>query len=162
MSGPNRVHKSKRLRLHTRERRTLLVLGDFLMAVIAMLIALWFWASGEIFQEFSIEFLLQRPPAWYYLLPFFWVILLVELYDIHRAGDWGDTVRGVAIATLIGLGFYLSPTAKRCGRILCCRTCAYTDLAILVYSYIYCTDAHAPGIISWGRESWGDIIAGDC
>lgn len=107
MSGPNRVHKSKRLRLHTRERRTLLVLGDFLMAVIAMLIALWFWASGEVFQEFSIEFLLQRPPAWYYMLPFFWVILLVELYDIHRAGDWGDTVRGVSIATLIGLGFYL-------------------------------------------------------
>ncbi len=107
MSGPNRVHKSKRWRLHTRERRTLLVLGDFLMAVIAMLVALYFWAIGEIFQEFSIEFLLERPPAWYYLLPFIWVVLLVELYDIHRAGDWGDTVRGVAIATLIGLGFYL-------------------------------------------------------
>ena len=107
MSSPNRVHKSKRWRLHTRERRTLLVLGDFLMAVIAMLVALYFWAIGEIFQEFSIEFLLERPPAWYYLLPFFWVVLLVELYDIHRAGDWGDTVRGVAIATLIGLGFYL-------------------------------------------------------
>jgi exopolysaccharide biosynthesis polyprenyl glycosylphosphotransferase len=107
MSGPNRVHKSKRWRLHTRERRTLLVLGDFLMAVIAMLVALYFWSIGEIFQDFSIEFLLERPPAWYYLLPFFWVVLLVELYDIHRAGDWGDTVRGVAIATLIGLGFYL-------------------------------------------------------
>jgi len=107
MSGPTRVQKSKRWRLHTRERRTLLVLGDFLMAVLAMMVALYFWALGEIFLDFSIEFLLDRPPAWYYLLPFFWVVLLVELYDIHRAGNWGDTVRGVAMATLIGLGFYL-------------------------------------------------------
>ncbi len=107
MSGPSRVHKSKRWRLHTRERRTLLVLGDFLMAVIAILVALYFWALAENFHDFSIEFLLERPPVWYYLLPFFWVVLLVELYDIHRAGNWGDTVRGVAMATLIGLGFYL-------------------------------------------------------
>ena len=107
MSGPNKVHKSKRWRLHTRERRTLLVLGDFLMAVIAIMVALYIWALGEIFHDFSIEFLLERPPAWYYLLPFFWVVLLVELYDIHRAGNWGDTVRGVAMATLIGLGLYL-------------------------------------------------------
>lgn len=107
MSGPKRVHKSKRWRLHTRERRTLLVLGDFLMAVIAIMVALYFWALAEAFLDFSIEFLMERPPAWYYLLPFFWVVLLVELYDIHRAGNWGDTVRGVAMATLIGLGFYL-------------------------------------------------------
>ena len=107
MSGPNRVHKSKRWRLHTRERRTLLVLGDFLMAAIALFVALYFWALGEIFHDFSVEFLLDRPPAWYYLLPFFWIVFLVELYDIHRAGNWGDTVRGVAMATLIGLGLYL-------------------------------------------------------
>lgn len=107
MGIPTRVQKSKRWRLHSRERRTLLVLGDFLMALIAMFVALYFWASGEIFLDFSVEFLLERPPAWYYLLPFFWIILLVELYDVHRAGNWGDTVRGVAAATLIGLGLYL-------------------------------------------------------
>lgn len=107
MSGPSRVHKTKRWRLHTRERRTLLVLGDFLMAMIAIMVALYIWALAETFHEFSIEFLIERPPAWYYLLPFFWVVLLVELYDIHRAGNWGDTVRGVAMATLIGLGLYL-------------------------------------------------------
>jgi exopolysaccharide biosynthesis polyprenyl glycosylphosphotransferase len=107
MSGPSRVRKTKRWRLHTRERRTLLVLGDFLMAVIAIMVALYIWALAETFHDFSIEFLIERPPAWYYLLPFFWVVLLVELYDIHRAGNWGDTVRGVAMATLIGLGLYL-------------------------------------------------------
>ena len=107
MSGPGKVHKTKRWRLHTRERRTLLVLGDFLMAVIAIMVALYFWALAETFHDFSVEFLVERPPAWFYLLPFFWVVLLVELYDIHRAGNWGDTVRGVAMATLIGLGLYL-------------------------------------------------------
>jgi len=107
MSGSDKVHRYKRWRLHTRERRTLLVLGDFLMAVIALMVALYFWALGEIFHDFSVEFLLERPPAWYYLLPFFWVVLLVELYDIHRAGNINDTVRGIATATLIGLGFYL-------------------------------------------------------
>jgi exopolysaccharide biosynthesis polyprenyl glycosylphosphotransferase len=107
MGIPNRVQKSQRWRLHTRERRTLLVVGDIIMAVIALFVALYFWASGEVFFDFSIEFLIERPPAWYFLLPFFWVILLVEIYDVHRAGNFGDTVRGVAMAALIGLGFYL-------------------------------------------------------
>lgn len=107
MTAPIRVQKSKRWRLHTRERRTLLVVGDFLMAVLALLVALYFWASAEAFMDFSIEFLVERPPGWFYLLPFLWVILLVELYDIHRAGDWTATVRGVAAATLIGVGLYL-------------------------------------------------------
>jgi exopolysaccharide biosynthesis polyprenyl glycosylphosphotransferase len=107
MGIPNRVQKSQRWRLHTRERRTLLVVGDFMMAVIALFLALYFWASGEAFFEFSFEFLLERPPGWFFLLPFFWVILLVEIYDVHRAGNLDDTVRGVATAALIGLGFYL-------------------------------------------------------
>ena len=57
MSGPSRVRKTKRWRLHTRERRTLLVLGDFLMAVIAIMVALYVWALAEAFHDFSIEFL---------------------------------------------------------------------------------------------------------
>lgn len=107
MTAPIRVQKSKRWRLHTRERRTLLVVGDLAMALLALIAALYFWSIAEAFFEFSLEFLRERPPGWYYLLPFFWVILLVELYDIHRAGNWAATVRGVAAATLIGIGLYL-------------------------------------------------------
>lgn len=107
MTAPIRVQKSKRWRLHTRERRTLLVVGDLAMALLALVAALYFWSIAEAFFEFSLEFLRERPPGWYYLLPFFWVILLVELYDIHRAGNWAATVRGVAAATLIGIGLYL-------------------------------------------------------
>jgi hypothetical protein len=54
-----------------------------------------------------MAFLQERVPAWFYLLPFLWLVLLVELYDIHKAGEWGDTVRGVALAAVLGLGLYL-------------------------------------------------------
>jgi exopolysaccharide biosynthesis polyprenyl glycosylphosphotransferase len=107
MTTPIRVQKTKRWRLHTRERRTLLIVGDFLMAVLALIAALYLWARAEAFLDFSLEFLRERPPGWFYLLPFFWAILLVELYDIHRAGNWIATVRGVAAATLIGISLYL-------------------------------------------------------
>ena len=83
------------------------MIGDLLMAMVACVLALYFWASGERFLGFSVAFLQERVPAWFYLLPFLWLILLVELYDIHKAGDWGDTVRGVAVAAVLGLGLYL-------------------------------------------------------
>lgn len=102
-----RGQKSKRWRLRTRERRTVLVIGDLLMAVLALALALFFWGSAERWLGISIEFLEQRVPLWFYLLPLLWLILLVELYEVRRAGDLGATVRGLAMATLIGLGFYL-------------------------------------------------------
>ncbi len=107
MVTQNRAQKSKRWRLRTRERRTVLVIGDLLMAVLALALALFFWGSAERWLGISIEFLEQRVPLWFYLLPLLWLILLVELYEVRRAGDLGATVRGLAMATLIGLGFYL-------------------------------------------------------
>jgi len=107
MTIPSRVQKSKRWRLHTRERRTVLVLGDFLVGLIALTVALVFWGRAERWLGLSVEFLVERVPAWFYLLPVFWLVLLVELYDLRRAGDLGATVRGLVAATLIGLGLYL-------------------------------------------------------
>ncbi len=57
--------------------------------------------------DFSLEFIINRPPIWYYLLPIFWVILLVELYDIHRAGNPKEIVKGIGLATLINGLVYL-------------------------------------------------------
>jgi exopolysaccharide biosynthesis polyprenyl glycosylphosphotransferase len=101
------VQKSKRWRLHPRERRTVLIIGDLLVALLALAIALLFWASAAEWYGVSFEFLKERPPAWFFLLPFFWQLLMVELYDVHRAGSWQATLRGVATAALIGLGLYL-------------------------------------------------------
>ena len=105
---PKHVQRSKRWRLHPRERRTLLLAGDFLMACLALVLALLLWASADKWLGgFSREFLQARTPAWFYLLPVFWIVLLVELYDMRRAGDWRQTVRGVGTAAGIGLGLYL-------------------------------------------------------
>src|SRR3990172_7163512 len=107
MTVPSRVQKSRRWRLYNRERRTLLFLGDFLMAMIALVVALYIWASAADWLGISLEFLRQRPPGWFYLLPFLWLVLLVELYDIYPAGNLAETVKGIATAALIGLGLYL-------------------------------------------------------
>jgi exopolysaccharide biosynthesis polyprenyl glycosylphosphotransferase len=115
MTIPARVQKSKRWRLRTRERRTVLVLGDLFVGMISLTIALYFWDRADLFfsnradQWFgiSLEFLTERVQAWFFFLPLFWLLLLVELYDVHRAGNLGSTVRGLAMATLIGVGLYL-------------------------------------------------------
>ena len=99
--------RSSPWKLRLEERRSVLIAGDFLMALMALVISIIYWGSSVTFIEFNLQFLQERVPAWFYMLPFFWVILLVELYDIHRAGSWSATVRGVATAAIIGFGVYL-------------------------------------------------------
>jgi exopolysaccharide biosynthesis polyprenyl glycosylphosphotransferase len=100
------LQKSHPWRLRIGERRILLLAGDFFVALISLAVALYFWASTDKFLEFS-EFIERRPPSWYFLLPFLWLILLIELYDVHRAGSRRETIRGIVIAALTGLGIYL-------------------------------------------------------
>lgn len=101
-----KVAQASRWRLRTQERLALLMVGDLVTALIALGVSLYFWASAAPWLS-GMEFLLQRPPLWFYFLPIFWMILLVELYDVHRAGDWRTTVRGVAAAAVVGLIVYL-------------------------------------------------------
>jgi len=88
------------------ERRTLLVIIDFLVAVIALAASLFVWSWVDEYYEFSLEFL-RTIPTWFFLMPFIWVILLVELYDEHRASNWKQTTRSIAMTGLIALGMYL-------------------------------------------------------
>lgn len=113
--------KGNRLRLRVGERRALLVIGDFLVGVIALVVALYFWASGPEWLDFTWEFLRVRPPIWFFLLPLFWLIMLVETYQDRRAGNWRLTVSGVLVAAVIGLILYLgifffSPNPKELPR----------------------------------------------
>jgi exopolysaccharide biosynthesis polyprenyl glycosylphosphotransferase len=101
------LQKSNPWQLRLGERQALLLVVDFLMAVLALIISLYFWGSADRFPSFGWDFILRRVPAWYLLLPVIWVVLLVEIYDVHRAGDWAKTVRGVSLAVLIGVGAYL-------------------------------------------------------
>ncbi len=110
------------LRLRPSENLTILFLGDLMMAVASIFVALQIWRQYNLY-NFSVrvsEFLdrgfsLPRAeqlaglsanievPLWFYLLPIIWMILLVELYEPHVAGSGRKTTRGIAIAAFIGL-----------------------------------------------------------
>jgi exopolysaccharide biosynthesis polyprenyl glycosylphosphotransferase len=93
-------------RLRPKERRTMLLIGDFIMASLAWILALYFWARSDPYINFSTG-ILNNIPAWFLLLPFLWILLLVELYNDHNASNWQSTLRGILMAAILGLGLYM-------------------------------------------------------
>ena len=88
------------------ERRGILLAGDFIVGLAAMAVGLVVWAANAEWYGFSLDFLRERVDGWFYLLPLVWLLLLIDLRDIHKASDWRKTVRGVAVSTLIGFVLY--------------------------------------------------------
>jgi exopolysaccharide biosynthesis polyprenyl glycosylphosphotransferase len=109
MEDIKRRPATKAWRLGIRERRWLLIGGDFLMACLALGFALYYWAAGiEVGSvREAVEFLQLRPPNWFYFLPLFWIVLLVETYNPHRASSWRQTLTGLVSAALLGMGIYV-------------------------------------------------------
>ena len=95
------------LKLRTQERRMLLFGGDLCSTMIAFVVALYLWSIDDIYLEFSTE-ILRRIPGWFYALPIFFIILLSGLYDIRRAADSDETLRGIAFAAIISLIIYMA------------------------------------------------------
>jgi len=96
-----------RWRLRTGERRFLLVLGDLLVAALGVYLALSLWARLDYLgPQPSADFIQARAP-WFILLPFGWVLLMLNLYDIHRAASLRETLRGVLMAAVAAAGLYL-------------------------------------------------------
>lgn len=108
MVAPKPGFRGFHWKLGVGERRTLLLIGDLIVATVSLAIALYAWGTSERFTGFSVEFLQKRVPMWFYLMPLVWLILMVELYDVHRASDWTETMRGVGIAALLGVILYLA------------------------------------------------------
>ncbi|MCK6539394.1 MAG: sugar transferase, partial [Anaerolineales bacterium] len=110
------------LRLRPSEHRTILFIGDLLMAVISVFAAIETWRrynlAAEVLRlveqgfgldrarQIAEEIFILRVPFWFYLLPLAWVILLVELYEPHVAASGRRTTRGIAIAAFVGLLAY--------------------------------------------------------
>lgn len=106
MANSISTKRSATFQLRIVERRALLLVVDFVVALAAMLIALIYWGSTMRF--FTVQqFIESIVPVWFYFLPLIWILLLLELYDLHIANNWKRTYQGVLIAALIGLGFYL-------------------------------------------------------
>ncbi len=94
-------------RLDLRGRRTLLVLGDLLIGAAAMVAALIIWGLSEEWLGLSFAFIRARVDFWFYLLPLVWLLLIVELYDVHRAAHRRQVINGIFTATVIGFVLYL-------------------------------------------------------
>jgi exopolysaccharide biosynthesis polyprenyl glycosylphosphotransferase len=103
---PKQAVKSSRVTLRPGERRSLLIAGDFVAGSLALFASLFLWAVADDFNNFSIEFL-RRIPVWIYLLPFFWIIFLIETYNERLASSWRDTIKTVGTIAMGGLGLYL-------------------------------------------------------
>jgi len=103
-----------RLRLRPSEHRALLVIGDLLMSSVAVVGAIITWRNYSIASLIAqgvdpnnvLEILGFKVPFWFYLLPVIWVLLLIEMYDPHTAASRRRTLRGVALAALVGGIFY--------------------------------------------------------
>jgi exopolysaccharide biosynthesis polyprenyl glycosylphosphotransferase len=106
MGSVNSAPRSFRFRLHPGERRVILATGDVLMAVLALFISVYIWGQED-WLDFSKALLIDRIPPWFFLLPVFWLVLNVEMYDIRRAGRRSETFKGVAVSAGISLFLYM-------------------------------------------------------
>lgn len=96
---------SSLIMLRPAERRALLLAGDILMVILALIFALAFWAQGDQYANFSLDFL-AATPFWFFMLPLIWLLFLSGLYEERRAADWTETLRVLALAALVALAFY--------------------------------------------------------
>lgn len=103
------MQKTKHTRwlIKSQERRWILILGDLLVGVIALFIALYIWAQKDQWISFSLQFIRERPPVWFYMLPLFWMVLMLDLYNVRKAGSRRDTIQGIIISTIVATILYL-------------------------------------------------------
>ena len=96
-----------KFRFERREQTLLLVLGDFIAALLAMGIALLVWARGDTWLGLSVAFLRERIPAWFYFLPLLWMVLMADSYDIRKAGNLKSTLRSLGVSLIGCAAIYL-------------------------------------------------------
>ncbi len=93
----------------------MLFIGDLISSSLAAVGAYYSWLGYAWYQLISTGiphwlpssiFPSTKMPFWFYLLPIIWVIFLVEIYDPHTAANRKRTLRGIAIAAIMGLVLY--------------------------------------------------------
>lgn len=99
--------KESRWLMTTKERQFILFLGDAIFSVIALFIAMYFWAQKDQWISFSLQFIRERPPNWFYFLPAIWLVMMIDLYNVRKAGNRRDTIQGIVIATIAATILYL-------------------------------------------------------
>ncbi|GAB4498334.1 MAG: exopolysaccharide biosynthesis polyprenyl glycosylphosphotransferase [Anaerolineales bacterium] len=99
------------LRLRPSEQRTVLLIGDFIASVAAMAGSILFWyqyslyrlVQGGVKPNIAERIIQIEVPFWFYVLPLVWLLLMVDSYELHAASNWRKTLRGIAVAPIVGL-----------------------------------------------------------
>lgn len=108
-------HQTPRLRLRPSEHRGILFVGDLVMSTASVFAAIYSWREYQRYVLLAdglkprvVEQLLHNIniPVWFYLLPFAWLLLMIEMYEPHTAVNWRKTIRGIAIAAFLGIVIY--------------------------------------------------------
>jgi exopolysaccharide biosynthesis polyprenyl glycosylphosphotransferase len=106
-STENKSIKSAKWRFRPGEQRTFLILGDLVISLLALYIALYIWGTRpDEWLNFSLDFLKQRVQLWFFLLPLVWLILLIDLYDVRNANSRAKTLRGISNTGMVSLILY--------------------------------------------------------
>lgn len=90
--------------LSVTERRSLLILGDIAVTLVAAWLALWLWTLTA--QQPFTEFLQLRWP-WLLILPAAWLALNIDSYDLHRPSQSAEAWREMLTSTGLASGLYL-------------------------------------------------------
>ena len=102
------------LRFGTVEQKAVLVFGDLIASVIALLASLMIWRGYFLrslltqgYTEKQIErFFSFNIQVWVYVLPVIWLLLLIELYEPQVAANRKKTQRGILVAGAIAFVAY--------------------------------------------------------
>jgi exopolysaccharide biosynthesis polyprenyl glycosylphosphotransferase len=154
-------------RVHTREQRTILLIGDAFVSILALFGGLYFWGQKDAWLKFSLNFLRQRVDFWFYLLPLVWMVFLVELYDPRRAKNVRLSVAGISLSALAGLLLYalvylISPKGSlpRLGiGIFLGFAFILTLIWRLIYIQIFTAQAFLRRVLVIGAGSAGETLA---
>lgn len=159
----SQASKQRRWTLQSGERVFLLITGDLLMAVAAAYFALRIWGSRD-FLGFGLEFIRLRAP-WFIILPFLWLVMMVNLYDVRRASSVRDTLRGIFSVSLVSgliyalIFFFLDGTLPRLGVFLfLVFAFGLTLIWRLVYIRVFTAPAFMRRVLLVGAGETGHTI----
>jgi exopolysaccharide biosynthesis polyprenyl glycosylphosphotransferase len=107
MDAPKHLNKTSPWRLRLGERRVLMAVGDFLVAWVSLLLAVFIWSLSDLGTSGLMDFIDRRFQAWFLALPLGWLILLVDSYDSRRSDDWRKTFRAVTTSFSLALIIYV-------------------------------------------------------
>jgi len=158
--------KESRFRFRFVERRVMLLNGDVFAAILALIVSLFIWGNQAQPQGFTVSFVMDQVPGWFYLLPFIWLFLMIELYDVRKAGSWPRTIQGVATTALIGsilyLGIYFTSPPESLPRtgvaIFIISSFIFTLLWRLFYIRVLTSELFLPRVLLVGGGVSGKIL----